>query len=188
MGAAFKLTKMVEYKSTMCINLRSAAMVDCRVKVGDIFAKAVGDGDVIVYGEYKMFFVFSFVDGHKNKGYLLKTQKKNFSEYITCEENSIKDAKEEIKPVFTPEISYVKIRDGVWNITVRGQFELLPDEIVEAVHIEQPEKRNEQPQIDSFGTTIIRLGDSEIEPSSLLEMDNNSIQQFFSDKNDSDTH
>jgi hypothetical protein len=168
-----KGSKPVVYKSNMRLKFFSAAIEDSRITIPHIFTKITDDG-VVVFGEYTIFLLFSYLDNQRHKAYITESQSVKFNETVSCHLPAAVDGSSfETQTMFDPQISCVRAASNAWSIEVKGEFDVFVygDKEVDVTDSEG----------HGDSTTVVRLEGNNLTTNELLDMDTASIEKLLAD-------
>jgi hypothetical protein len=176
-----KGSKPVVYKSKLNLKFFSASFEDSGVTLTAIFTKLLDDGNAVVYGEYTIYLLFSFINSKNQKEYITKTQCVKFNEVVFCR---LPDgaASESLyaQTSFTPRVSSVYESGSGWDINVEGEFDVFiyGDKATLDAHIISLKTSHS----NSGTATVICIDKNNISANELLEMDVESIEKISANK------
>lgn len=161
-------SKPVAYKSSMRLKFFSSAAEDSRVKVTSLFTRIVDRASVVVFGEYSIFLLFSYIDSRGQKVFVTESQPVRFNELIFCrlpEDTGI--GLLEPQATFEPHINCVQMSGNVWNVEVEGEFDVLVygDRSAPDTH---PASLRTGVQNYADGTTVLRIDSNSLSAEELL--------------------
>jgi hypothetical protein len=190
-----KGSKPVVYKSNMRLKFYSPAIEDSKVTITHIFTKILDNGDVVVFGEYTIFLLFSYLDSKNQKAYLSESQIMKFSETLSCSLPGTVNGGHftaqglVAQASFDPHISCARAGSSALNIEVEGEFDVFiyGDKTAPDTHLDsvRPCLQN-----SADSATVLRLNDTGISAKMLLDMDSLSLDKLSPDNNppsDADT-
>ena len=175
--------KPVIYKNNIQLRFFSSAIEDSEIKVNSIFAKIIDIGTVIVYGEYTVYLLYSYVNAEKQKVYVTQTQSINFSEMVSC--NIPPDSDPEsfrAEATFNPIITFSQAANTIWNFEIQGQIDVV---IYASNNKEHEMSKSGIMHVEN--ATAVRIGDANLPIKDLLEMDTAAVEKMLSASTDAQT-
>jgi hypothetical protein len=175
--------KPVIYKNNIQLRFFSSAIEDSEIKVNSIFAKIIDIGTVIVYGEYTVYLLYSYVNAEKQKVYVTQTQSINFSEMVSC--NIPPDSDPEsfrAEAIFNPIITFSQAANTIWNFEIQGQIDVV---IYASNNKEHEMSKSGIMHVEN--ATAVRIGDANLPIKDLLEMDTAAVEKMLSASTDAQT-
>ncbi|MEG6571375.1 hypothetical protein V6C21_02520 [[Clostridium] cellulosi] len=172
--------KPVIYKNNIQLRFFSSAIEDSEIKVNSIFAKIIDIGTVIVYGEYTVYLLYSYVNAEKQKVYVTQTQSINFSEMVSC--NIPPDSDPEsyrAEATFNPIITFSQAANTIWNFEIQGQIDVV---IYASNNKEHEMSKSGIMHVEN--ATAVRIGDANLPIKDLLEMDTAAVEKMLSASTD----
>lgn len=168
--------KPVIYKNNIQLKFFSAAIEDSEIKVNSIFAKIIDIGTVIVYGEYTVYLLYSYVNAEKQKIYVTQTQNLNFSEMVSCNIPPESDPESfRAEATFNPIITFSQSLSTIWNFEIQGQ--------IDVVIYADKSKEHEMGKSGIMhveNATAVRISDANLPIKDMLEMDAAAVEKLLS--------
>jgi len=209
MGIISRGSKSAVFKSNLRLNLNSVSVEDSKVAATHIFAKIMDDGSAIVFGDFTIFLLLCYLDSEKQKNHLTESLNVKFNESIPCYYPAALDNKIEkiqrcnARSSFEPRVSCTRGVGNVWNIEVKGSFEVVIYEKNAAFETENTDNSEniententkntkntediDEPQNNADSVTVMQINDPGITADQLLDMDTESIKNI-SESNDVNT-
>lgn len=180
-----KGSKPVVYKRNVRLRFYSTSIEDSEIKADSIFAKITDMGTAVVYGEYEIFLLYSYLNSNKQKIYMTETQKMSFNEEISC--NLPKKANNDsfaARASFDPHIKFERGAQGSWNVTVGGQIDVFVYGNKDRLLANAP---NTNKSTGKDHATVMRIDSEGLSADDLLNMDEAMIAKLSDGSIISDT-
>lgn len=159
--------------------------VDCRVSVKHLLYQTLSQREIVVYGDYVLFFIYSYQSEKGKKNYALKTIESPFCEHIPIETKQ--DIKADELGEVKAEIHFEPVADckkqntmgSVWNIHLRGDIEANLHTELQTTVFTAPAGRNQEITAEETGVKVYKIGQNDFPINELMDMDENLLDQVL---------